>query len=92
MVAIDDDNPFSTTNKSEKYVPWWMEDMELFLEALHGDIEEVAARFDPPQNISIKSLVRPRGQECPKCFTFFQHTGAGDDTCPFCLNKLGFSI
>jgi len=76
----------------EPSAPWWLEDIEDYLELLHGDADSLLARH--PCSAKKSTLHLPDNpKKCPGCQTVFHSTKKGGfDTCPFCHGALNFII
>ena len=74
--------------------PWWIDDIEDYLELLHGDDESLCEQHGHPHKNKVHNnyqVVNPR--TCPKCSTVFHFTKrGGNDSCPFCRSHLNFII
>jgi hypothetical protein len=76
-------------------IPWWLEDIEEYLEFLHGDIDSLCEQHSAES--TKKSRVPPstpfNPKKCPGCKTVFHITRrGGGDICPFCRGPLNFII
>lgn len=75
-------------------VPFWIDDVEDYLEFLHGDKETLEEQhgellYQPSHKINTQSNPRT----CPTCKTVFHLTKrGGSDSCPFCRSPLNFLI
>jgi hypothetical protein len=77
----------------ESIAPWWLEDIEDYLELLHGDVNSLCEQRCKKHNYTIKTHTNYNPKSCPGCKTVFHDTKkGGGDYCPFCHELLNFII
>ena len=76
----------------EPVSPFWLEDIEDYLELLYGDAESLF-RKHPQVKKRLSACIPDNPRKCPGCQTVYHVTKrGGGDTCPFCHATLSFSI
>jgi len=77
----------------EPSAPWWLEDIEDYLELLHGDADTLCEQHCKKHNHTTKTHTNDNPKSCPGCKTVFHATKrGGHDDCPFCHGALHFII
>jgi hypothetical protein len=77
----------------EPSAPWWLEDIEDYLEFLHGDVNSLCEQHCKQHNTAHKVHPNDNPKSCPQCRTIFHATKkGGSDSCPFCHGSLNFII
>ena len=76
----------------EPVAPFWLEDIEDYLELLHGDDVSLLLKHPRIKN-RLCAYIPDNPKKCPGCQTVYHVTKkGGEDTCPFCHATLNFSI
>jgi len=77
----------------EPSAPWWLEDIEDYLELLHGDADSLCEQHRRKTNRPAQSHHKDNPKVCPGCLTVFHATKKGGcDACPFCHGPINFVI
>ena len=75
-------------------VPFWVSDLEEYLEFLHGDADSLREQhgdFKTAKKSYKHEIADPK--KCPSCNTVFHQTRrGGSEPCPFCRSMLNFII